>query len=328
MTNEIVDKIDEITVNLGSTAAVVDDLCYLTGRRDSRLRELDLADSVNIIACNQRAVRSLLEFNSVELPEEVKFYDVSNGNLQPALSAINALVKSPGDDRRYIALKSESEDQWRPWYPVIDFERCTNCLQCLNFCLFGVYDKTEDNAIIVSRPDRCKNLCPACARVCPAGAVIFPHHNDPIINGSELPPSQANKGFNAVSKGDVYAALRKRSESETDNPIKRMQEDLGIPMEVVKSLSPSIADQLAARCNSDSCDCDCDSSVNQAEREKNNSDCGPNCACHDNDNNNCGSDCACHEPQNNDCESDCDCRDESDPTGNDSCNSEGGCCCD
>src|SRR2546422_3501427 len=29
--------------------------------------------------------------------------------------------------------------EWKPWFPVIDYDRCTNCMQCLSFCLFGVY---------------------------------------------------------------------------------------------------------------------------------------------------------------------------------------------
>ncbi|MEM9803556.1 MAG: hypothetical protein AAGA20_24785, partial [Planctomycetota bacterium] len=28
---------------------------------------------------------------------------------------------------------------WTPWFPVIDYDRCTNCMQCLSFCLFDVY---------------------------------------------------------------------------------------------------------------------------------------------------------------------------------------------
>src|SRR5262245_26837729 len=28
---------------------------------------------------------------------------------------------------------------WKPWFPVIDYSRCTNCMQCLSFCLFDVY---------------------------------------------------------------------------------------------------------------------------------------------------------------------------------------------
>ena len=32
---------------------------------------------------------------------------------------------------------------WKPWFPVIDYDRCTNCMQCLSFCLFGVYGVDE-----------------------------------------------------------------------------------------------------------------------------------------------------------------------------------------
>lgn len=31
------------------------------------------------------------------------------------------------------------QGDWKPWFPVIDYDRCTNCMQCLSFCLFGVY---------------------------------------------------------------------------------------------------------------------------------------------------------------------------------------------
>jgi hypothetical protein len=26
-----------------------------------------------------------------------------------------------------------------PGFPVIDYDKCTNCMQCLSFCLFGVW---------------------------------------------------------------------------------------------------------------------------------------------------------------------------------------------
>src|SRR6266581_4822583 len=34
---------------------------------------------------------------------------------------------------------------WKPWFPVIDYDRCTNCMQCLSFCLFGVYGVDEQH---------------------------------------------------------------------------------------------------------------------------------------------------------------------------------------
>jgi NAD-dependent dihydropyrimidine dehydrogenase PreA subunit len=71
------------------------------------------------------------------------------------------------------------------WYPVIDYERCTNCGECLEFCLFGVYDRDEAGLIKAVAPAACKPGCPACSRVCPAGAIMFPLYGaDAAIAGS------------------------------------------------------------------------------------------------------------------------------------------------
>ncbi len=72
----------------------------------------------------------------------------------------------------------------RRWYPVIDYSRCTNCLECLDFCLFGVYGISAAEAILVEQPDNCRKGCPACSRVCPENAIIFPQHKSPAIAGS------------------------------------------------------------------------------------------------------------------------------------------------
>ncbi|HEX7447949.1 MAG TPA: ferredoxin family protein, partial [Pirellulales bacterium] len=72
----------------------------------------------------------------------------------------------------------------RRWYPVIDFSRCTNCLECLDFCLFGVYGISAVETILVEQPDNCRKGCPACSRVCPENAIIFPQHKSPAIAGS------------------------------------------------------------------------------------------------------------------------------------------------
>ena len=70
------------------------------------------------------------------------------------------------------------------WYPVIDYSRCRSCRQCVEFCLFGVYSEEDGRAAAV-RPDACKTGCPACARVCPHGAIIFPECDEPAIAGAE-----------------------------------------------------------------------------------------------------------------------------------------------
>jgi ferredoxin len=37
----------------------------------------------------------------------------------------------------------------RRWYPVIDYSRCTNCMECIDFCLFGVYGVDQNERILV-----------------------------------------------------------------------------------------------------------------------------------------------------------------------------------
>jgi hypothetical protein len=73
----------------------------------------------------------------------------------------------------------------RRWYPVIDYGRCTNCLECLDFCLFGVYGVDALDRIITENQDQCKKGCPACSRVCPQNAIIFPEYKSPAIAGAE-----------------------------------------------------------------------------------------------------------------------------------------------
>lgn len=80
----------------------------------------------------------------------------------------------------------DSDGQIQPrWYPVLDYELCVNCKQCHDFCLFGVYDLDADGRVTASTPDACKPGCPACARVCPVGAIMFPYYaNDEAIAGA------------------------------------------------------------------------------------------------------------------------------------------------
>jgi NAD-dependent dihydropyrimidine dehydrogenase PreA subunit len=72
----------------------------------------------------------------------------------------------------------------RRWYPVIDYSRCTNCMECIDFCLFGVYGVDQSERILVENQDNCKRGCPACSRVCPEHAIIFPEYKTPAIAGA------------------------------------------------------------------------------------------------------------------------------------------------
>jgi NAD-dependent dihydropyrimidine dehydrogenase PreA subunit len=74
----------------------------------------------------------------------------------------------------------------RRWYPVIDYSRCTNCMECIDFCLFGVYGVDKLDRILVDNQDNCKRGCPACSRVCPEHAIIFPDYKTPAIAGAPV----------------------------------------------------------------------------------------------------------------------------------------------
>ncbi len=73
----------------------------------------------------------------------------------------------------------------RRWYPVIDYSRCTNCLECLDFCLFGVYGVDSFERLVTENQDQCKKGCPACSRVCPQQAIIFPEYKTAAIAGAD-----------------------------------------------------------------------------------------------------------------------------------------------
>jgi Pyruvate/2-oxoacid:ferredoxin oxidoreductase delta subunit len=74
----------------------------------------------------------------------------------------------------------------RRWYPVIDYSRCTNCMECIDFCLFGVYGVDSLDRISVENQDNCKRGCPACSRVCPEHAIMFPDYKTPAIAGAPV----------------------------------------------------------------------------------------------------------------------------------------------
>ena len=106
----------------------------------------------------------------------------------------------------------------RRWYPVIDYSRCTNCMECIDFCLFGVYGVDRGETILVEQPDNCRKGCPACSRVCPENAIMFPQHKTPAIAGAPVDAGgfkiDLSKLFGAPERDEdpVAAAARERNE--------------------------------------------------------------------------------------------------------------------
>jgi Pyruvate/2-oxoacid:ferredoxin oxidoreductase delta subunit len=151
----------------------------------------------------------------------------------------------------------ERPGTWKPWFPVIDFTRCTNCMQCLSFCLFDVYGVSATGGIEVRHQDNCKTECPACSRVCPEVAIMFPKYRYGPINGEQISTEDVRReamkvDISALLGGDVYAMLRDRSaraksrfskERDDERALKERQncllktgQALGVPAEVLASL--------------------------------------------------------------------------------------------
>lgn len=103
----------------------------------------------------------------------------SLGRPVAAAVAANAGVAA-GDSNGLTRIEEVTQPRW---YPVVDRGRCGNCLECLNFCLFGVFSTDVSGGLLIEQPDACRDGCPACARVCPSGAIMFPHFTNPAIAG-------------------------------------------------------------------------------------------------------------------------------------------------
>ena len=89
-------------------------------------------------------------------------------------------------------------------------------MQCLSFCLFGVYGVDGESHIQVQNNDNCKTNCPACSRVCPEAAIMFPKYKAGPINGDVVSATDLNRekmkiDISALLGGDVYSMLRERT---------------------------------------------------------------------------------------------------------------------
>ena len=106
----------------------------------------------------------------------------ASGGRQPSVSSI---ADEPTEGSRPPLADDLLTPTTRRWYPVIDYDRCTNCMECVDFCLFGVYGVDAAGDVLVEQQDSCKKGCPACSRVCPANAIVFPGHKTPAIAGAD-----------------------------------------------------------------------------------------------------------------------------------------------
>ncbi|HEU0173957.1 MAG TPA: ferredoxin family protein [Blastocatellia bacterium] len=125
-------------------------------------------------------IKRIAKESSVKLvPLTGLLTDSDQSDSKPDLSRLLSEPEKKGDGP--VVLGEPKDNRW---YPVIDYSRCTNCLECIDFCLFGVYGIDHRDRILVENQDNCKRGCPACSRVCPQNAIIFPEHKTPAIAGA------------------------------------------------------------------------------------------------------------------------------------------------
>jgi NAD-dependent dihydropyrimidine dehydrogenase PreA subunit len=116
-------------------------------------------------------------------------------------------------------LRSPVRDRW---YPVVDGSRCIQCGHCLQFCLFGVYALDAEGKVYVNQPDACKPGCPACSRICPQSAIMFPlYEKDTAIAGAPgefvVIDADARKMFYLRTKQTCPVCGRKPEGKKTRN---------------------------------------------------------------------------------------------------------------
>ncbi len=187
----------------GNDVEVLDDLCHCAATDTAQLVDLATVDAV--VACHPRAVRGLFARCGCAAPAQLlnaRCYSPQ------AIATALGLGELPAIATPLPSPTVVPTDGWIAWYPVLDYGRCVNCGQCVDFCMFGVYTRDE-RGVHVTQPDACKTNCPACARMCPARAIMFPKIKEEPINGAE--PVGAAKPVAASRPGGLMDTLRTRN---------------------------------------------------------------------------------------------------------------------
>lgn len=207
---------------IGPSGEILDRHIYTLDLRDSNKHEAYVAEVQRIVAeCRERREAKARERAASNAPVLQLGLSLAKPEIVPTAPqtfAPEALLAPAG----------------RRWYPVIDYSRCTNCLECLDFCLFGVYGVDSLERILVENQDQCKKGCPACSRVCPQQAIIFPEYKSAAIAGAETGVVGGLKiDLSRLFGGDVgdalSAAVQERDRELVNDGRQAVGMSVGIP---------------------------------------------------------------------------------------------------
>ncbi len=194
---------------------ILSDLCFLSALNKDKLTEVfEAGKDYLVIGCYERSLKFLLHpINLDNINTSVKYINVIELPDEEIVQEVSFFCK---DSNQSLSVSEiGANHNWPSWFPVIDYSRCSACGQCTDFCLFGVYEKSESGVNVVN-PKECKNNCPACARICPQTAIIFPKYKSGgAIGGSDIIDEIAEQtrqslDIKYILEGDIYSALEQR----------------------------------------------------------------------------------------------------------------------
>ncbi len=191
----------------------IPDLCGAAAKDRNMLKSIAASGELAVIACHPRAVKALFDYAGADRKTKLNVFNMRTSSTEEILKKLN--IKVSGEKLKNAGKSKPVKKGWIPWFPVIEYGRCINCKQCLSFCLFGVYELSKKGKVVVAKPENCKTNCPACAKVCPKSAIMFPKYPESPINGGEA-DGKAGTGknmkidYDKILGDDTYAILHQR----------------------------------------------------------------------------------------------------------------------
>jgi ferredoxin len=211
---KIKDEVEEMLKGIGIAIVKVSDLCGLCSvKKEAAINLFSSSEETLILACYPKAVTLLLKYAGVDNTEKLYFINLPESGMESLSGRISDCANDSARASSFLDLNCDPS--WPAWFPLIDYSLCNSCGQCADFCIFGVFEKTH-NKVFTVKPKACKNNCPACARICPKTAIVFPKYiQRGAIAGAEtfdvtMEQERLRLDTEIILGNDMYTTLQQR----------------------------------------------------------------------------------------------------------------------